>query len=115
MAGGIRINGMVTPHADRVLHDYLAALPPGQERGRALKQLATIGLLVSRGQVSGQARVMAAVVAAEPVPVALAEPAELVVKVPASVAPPAPALQGDEPVGNYDLAALDMDDVELSF
>jgi hypothetical protein len=46
---GIRFNGVITQHADQLLHDYLVALPPGQERGRAFKQIATIGLLMMRG------------------------------------------------------------------
>lgn len=47
---GIRVNGMVTPYADQALFAYLSPMPVASgERMRALKQLAHIGLMAMRG------------------------------------------------------------------
>lgn len=49
-AEGVRVNGIVTPYADAELYAHLLPLPL-KERARALKQLALVGLLVTRGRL----------------------------------------------------------------
>lgn len=137
---GIRVNGIVTPHADSDLHDYLSQMPvAGGERMRALKQLAAIGLLMKRGATGGLVGAPVSLCAmpapvveagATPAAVVAAQPAEPVQRgiggdaVVQLDAEPAPVVRPQEPQpgaasealgGSYDLSEMDLGDVDLTF
>jgi hypothetical protein len=129
-ADGIRVNGIVTPYADADLYVHLRQLPI-KERARALKQLALVGLLVTRGRLPVSvaltaavvmpvadelAPVVAAVLESGPGPVQKEELAGGAADARRGYAADAvPVVAEPAPAGDYDLADVDLENVDLSF
>lgn len=126
---GIRVNGIITPHADKQLYAYLLQMPAESgERMRALKQLAAVGLVAMQGRLV-MAEVQASAVAAAPEETAPeAAQLESLAETPPSAAPVERQVQNDEAKvsgpaqssgsaegGDYDLSDVDLDGVALTF